>query len=232
MQSHAVKHTLDIFERYVNRLPPLLPADLEKEINHAFSHLRDDFEITMEQAEDTMIIFGKKIWPHWQAFEEMVNSAKGRMGEKIFLARLSPKVRTKYRSWRAQGMEFREMHGGAAVWPCSSEEKMEIGKALLEMDKDVRQHVRQEILSVKKSAYMKLVDEFSVLRDEMEEKIQELYGLADSEQEHPQLADEIRQKARSFEYGFCLLGPSVQHHEVKSAGEYFKERKKTKRVIR
>ena len=55
--------------------------------------------------------------------------------------------------------------------------------------------------------------------------------MADDEQEHPELAAEIRSQIRAFEYGLCLLGPAHHYEAVCQAEEHFIGRKEEKKMM-
>lgn len=55
-----------------------------------------------------------------------------------------------------------------------------------------------------------------------------LEEMADSEQEHPELAAEIRAHARGFEHSISLLGPKLDYEEVCNASDHFEMRRETR----
>ena len=61
--------------------------------------------------------------------------------------------------------------------------------------------------------------------EKMENQLNILRTMADEEQEHPQLADEIRAQIRGFESGLCFLGPENTFDDLCRLPEHFVGRK-------
>jgi NADH dehydrogenase/NADH:ubiquinone oxidoreductase subunit G len=110
----------------------------------------------------------------------------------------------------------------------SSEERHELGIALVEVARDVYSHTVQAVLSTEKIQYEKRIQEFTVLLADIEEHLQSLLKTADAEQEHPELAAEIRAQVKSFEYGLALLGPPHAYESMRQAQEHFSGRRAEK----
>jgi hypothetical protein len=69
------------------------------------------------------------------------------------------------------------------------------------------------------------VEDFKVMLAEIKNNLENLRKLADGEEEHPSLAQEIAAKVREFEYGLCLLGPEINYEAVCKTEEFFRGRK-------
>jgi len=67
-------------------------------------------------------------------------------------------------------------------------------------------------------------------RNEIEDHLDGLRKMADEEQEHPRLAEEMREQIRGFEYGLCLLGPEQGIESISEAPEYYNGRRLSLRV--
>ena len=63
----------------------------------------------------------------------------------------------------------------------------------------------------------------------MERHFTRLREMADSEQEHPDLADEIRAQILSFEHGLSLLGPPHSLEAIEKSEEHFAGRRREKK---
>ncbi len=231
MHHPAVKHTIDIFERVMRELPPLVPKEVVIDMNHALEQIRLNFDLTLIELEDTMIIFGKQVWPYRRAFEEFVSTCEGRLGETFLLAKVSSNLKKKYKDFIVYGGDYRDLHSGAPVDFFKTKERLELGAILVEVKIDLRKHTAQEVLSTRRKEYEEKVIEFQTILDDMEKRLNSLRVMADSEQEHPQLAAEIRENIRGFEYGLTALGPHPDHHAVCNAEEYFQGRKKYKKLL-
>lgn len=232
MHSKDVQHTLAIFERMHRRMPPLVPEEIIEEFDHVMEHLQSDFNISLEELEETVVVFGKKIWPYWKAFEEVVNMEEGRMGEKFFMGKLSPKLKSRYKEFKEHGGDFRDLYSGEPMRFFESEERNDFCQAFIAVDKDLREHARQAVLSTEKEEYQDLIIEFQEILEDIEKRLDSLRLMADDEQEHPQLAEEVREQIRAFEHGLSLLGPSTKYEEVCNAEDHFNGRKHVKKTLR
>ncbi len=224
--SSQIKHTLDIFEKIYNNIPPLVPDDTKQELKHALDHLRDDFEVGIEEAENIMIAMGKRVWPYWKAFYELYNMEQGRIGEKFLLGKLPLELKKRYKEFKEHGGSYADLRSGSSIiFFDTAEERQILTGVFVEVDGEVKEHLRQSVLSTKRAEYEKLILDFQVVLDDIEKRLDALRLMAEDEEEHPELAIEIRQRVRDFEYGLCLLGPNTQHEEVIHVEDYFDERR-------
>jgi len=90
----TTQYTKQIFRRLYDFVAPVLPKELEEEMRHALEHVEQDSELTREDIEDTMIIFGKRVWPYRKALQEAIALHEGTVGEKFFrAAKMNPVCR-------------------------------------------------------------------------------------------------------------------------------------------
>ncbi|MBT3419109.1 MAG: hypothetical protein HOC34_01755 [Candidatus Magasanikbacteria bacterium] len=234
MKQHpAVQHTLTIFEKICMKLPPLVPADVQKDMAQALEQMQDNLHLSIDELEDTIIVFGKAIWPYRKAFHEFLGVAEGRMGEKFLLGKVTRNTKRVYNNFIEEGGSFRDLHAGKkSISFFSPEERGELCQALIDVEDDIEVHTKQEVLSTNRRAYEERIIEFQLILDDMEKRLDTLRTMADNEQEHPELASEIRAQIRGFEYGLCALGPHPEEHAVCGAEDHFKGRKQEKTAHR
>ena len=232
MHHPQIKHTIDIFEIMYKNIPPLVPEEVEKEMGHALEHLHDDYKVGIEEVENMVIALGKKIWPYWKAFDELYNMDQGKLGEKFLLGKLSVELKTKYSEFKEHSGNYHDLRMGASAIFFETEERFEITQALVEVDIDVRNHTEQSVLSLERKKYEDLIIDFQTILDDIEKRLDALRLVAEDEEEHPELATEIREHIRAFEHGLCLLGPNTQYHEVKNLEDHFADRRDTKKHFR
>lgn len=231
MNNAQNKHTIDIFKHMANDLPPLLPEVIKKEVAHALEHLENDYTIGLEEVEDVVIGLGKKVWPYWKAFDEMLVFHQGQMGEKFLEGKMSLELKKKYKLFKEHGGDYHDLRvGGPAVF-FEPEERQQLAGILVDVDNELRQYVRQAVLSGERKKYEDLIVDLQTVLDDIEKRLGHLRTVAEDEEEHPQLASEIRAQVRAFEFGLCLLGPRTKSHEVNNAKEHFEGRKAEKRVF-
>lgn len=194
-------------------------------MEHALSHLEGDQTITLSDIEDTMITFGYEAWPWNQAYREFLAVTETLMGEHFLLPKLSDTAKNKYFDFKRYGGTLRELHSGNPADFFTVDERNELCVALVEMQSALRTYTDHEVVGVSKVKYLRRVNEFKDLLNEIKIHLSHLKQLADKEQDHPTLADEIRSKVKSFEYGLCLLGPDLDYQAVCESVDFFHGRK-------
>ncbi|MDP2684436.1 MAG: hypothetical protein Q8P20_05255 [bacterium] len=225
MHKLSVKHTLDIFSHLVLKMPPLVPKGIQTDVKQAYEQMKSNFGLELEETEKTIIVFGKKLWPYRRAFEEFFSVYKSEVGEKFLVGKLTPKLKRRYSEFLEYGGTFRDLHSGNPALFFSSDERVEACEALIQVNTDVSKYTAQAVLATTRTSYEKRVVEFQTILDDIEKRLASLLVMAEAEQEHPELAEEIRQQVLSFEYGLCLLGPPHHYDAICQSEEHFKGRK-------
>jgi len=232
MNNSSIKHTIDIFERIYNHLPPLLPEETKEEFEHALEHLHDDVTIDLADVENIVIALGKKVWPYRRAFGEFLDMYQGKLGEKFLLGRLTPALKNRYKEIKEHGVTYHDLRSGDPLNYFELEERILLKESLIDVDGDVRVHAEQAVLGLDRKKYEDLIIDFQTILDDIEKRLDTFRLMAEDEEEHPRLAEEIRSQVRSFEFGLCLLGPNTEHHQILEADDYFLERRKDKKIHR
>lgn len=192
---------------------------------HALERLEEGEDVTLEEIEDTMIAFGYEVWPWNQAYREFLAVAEASVGEHFLLPKLPPTLQNKFLDFKAFGGSLRDLHSGSAADYFTSDERVLLCQALVDMQIELRQYVAQEVAGLGRNRYMDRVHEFMKLSKDIQKTLDSLRMLAHNEQDHPTLADEIRSQVRAFEYGLCYLGPELDYEAVCAAPDFFKGRK-------
>lgn len=230
MQHATIKHTINLFRQYVNHLPPLLPEEIKKEAQHALEHLENDYTISPVEVENVVIALGKKIWPFWKAFQEFLVIYQGKLGEKFLLGKLSPSLKRRYEEFKQHGATYHDLRLGGPINFFEAEERSVLISYLLEIDMEIRHHTEQAVLTTDRKKYEALVVDFQNIFDDIEKRLGHLRIMVEDEEEHPQVAEEIRSQVRAFEFGLCLLEPHRYPQELNNIEDYIEERKQTKRL--
>lgn len=217
--------TIDIFRRLYAHIPPLFPSDVAEKMGHALEHLERDETITVAEVEDTMIRFGYELWPWNQAYREFLVLAESQVGEHFLLPKLNKSLRGRYLDFKRYGGDLRELHSGRPADFFSPEERGELCGALVDLQHELRHYVDRSLIGLEKTRYLRRVNEFKGVLAEIQKQLDVLNKLAESEQDHPTLADEIRSSVRHFQYGLCLLGPDLDYDAVCRMPEYYRGRK-------
>jgi hypothetical protein len=220
-----MQSTVELFRHLYKNIPPLVPTEIKEKMKHALGHLESDQTMTLDEVEDTMIEFGYELWPWNQAYKEFLVAAENAVGEHFLLPRLSPGLHKKYQDFIHYGGTLRDLHSGRPADYFTVEERQELSERLVDLQQDLDSYAKQEVTGLQKSRYLKRVQEFTELLDKIEQNLNMLRDLADKEQDHPTLANEIRSKIKGFEYGLCLLGPELDYEAVFQSIDFFQGRK-------
>ncbi len=222
-----MQSTLYIFHHLYNNLPPLLPQEISQKMGAALENLEKNHEATLDQIEKTMVFFGYQIWPYNQAFKEFIHATEKEVGEHFLLPRLSASLQKKYEDFKHKGGTFEEFHVGRGADFFTSEERVQLCEALVEMEASLRLFVRRQITSIDEKKYHEKVKKSEQILEDVRKNLDKLRQVAEREQEDcPVLSQEICSKVKSFEHSLCLLGPELDFEAVCQAEEYFVDRKK------
>ena len=146
----------------------------------------------------------------------------------FLLGILSPDLKNRYKEFKEYGGSFRDLYSGNPAEFFTKEERLLLCDAMIKINDDIHKYATQAVMTTDKVEYEKRIVEFQVVFDDIEKRLGTLRIMADSEQEHPDLAAEIRQQVLAFEYGLCLLGPPHHYDAICKAEEYYKGRKEDK----
>ncbi|MFH0857305.1 MAG: hypothetical protein V1848_00995 [Candidatus Magasanikbacteria bacterium] len=228
---HAT-YTLFFFEQFATNLPPLLPDGVKEEIQNAYEQLTHNVSLTSEEIDDTLIVFGKRVWPYRQAFLEFYRVEEGHLAEKVFLKKAHPVLRKRYNEFLAHGGSYENLYKGISVDFFTSTQRVEIAELLTDIRDFLNRHTRQSVIGLKRKEYLKKIHDFEMVYNKMEEKINVLRDLADKEAEHPEFFAEIQAHIRSFEEGMCLMHTGVGELELEQSLEHFHGRKFEKKKLK
>lgn len=232
MHHPHTKHTIDIFVRMEQNLPPLVPTEIRSEIVHALEHLNNDYTVSSGEVENMVIALGKKVWPYWKAFNDFFVMQQGKLGEKFLLGKLSSSLKKRYQEFKDRGATYHDLRLGGPLAFFTGEEREILVPLFIEVDQEIRAHAEQAVLTGERRKYEELIVDFQNILDDIEKRLDNLRRLAEDEEEHPQLAEEIRAQVQAFEFGLCLLGPNTSHQQILNVDDYFEERRLTKKIHR
>lgn len=220
-----MRSTVALFKKMYEELPPLFPAETKRKMNHALSHLEKDSSLTVTEVEDTMIVFGYEAWPWIRAYREFLALSESKVGEHFLLPKLSESARLRYEEFKSYGGTLRDLHHGRTISFFSEDDRENFRFALVEIQAELRDYTNRSLIGLEQEKYLNRVEEFAKILESIRVGLEELKRIADLEQDHPALADEIRSKVRAFEYGLCLLGPQPNLEAIEKMPEHFTGRK-------
>lgn len=219
------KHTLSIFRYMLANIPPHFPLDICEKMKNSVEQLENDPRVTAKMVEDSMIKFGYDLWPWNEAYREFFGLNEGKLGEQFFLSHLRPDLGAHYLKYKDYGLSWRDLYTGRAAKYFDDHERQELSRALVETRTDLLRFTDRELAGIGADKYIARVEEYRKILDNIKQLLGQMRSMADAEQYHPILADEIRDRARCFELGLCLLGPNCNLDEVMRSIEFYFDRK-------
>jgi len=219
-----MQSTLALFKQLVDNIPPLFPEDLKYQIKKDLKNFQENI-LSLEDLEKMMIQYGYEIWPWNQAFKEIFSATEEKVGEQFLLANLSDDLQEKYLEYRQLGLNLKDFYSGKLANYFDEDQRLLLGIALVNMNSQVRDFAVREVVGLKKEMYLQKVQDFKIILDEISHSLTRLRDLANKEEDHANLANEIRARVEVFEHGLCLLAPEFSHEEVGMAHEFFVGRK-------
>lgn len=224
--TEQTQYTIAIFRHLYAFVCDALPGALRTEMEHALEHIEHETELSRSDIEETMIVFGKKVWPYRKALQEMIELHEGTMGDQIFRSALSRRMQKRFQEFLDHGGSLRDIHSGGAAHFFSAEERVELNHALVDLHTHLRAYTIQRIRGIGADEFSARVADFANILSHLEQELDHIRAMADDAQEHPLVAREMREHVRGFEHGLCFLGVEYTPEEVYTAKEHFAGRKR------
>jgi len=225
MHQHSVYHTIAIFEQLLKDIPPLVPASVVQGGKRMHEQMEHNVSLSLDEAEQMLVSFGKKVWPQRKAFHEFFDIYEGKLGDQFLQSALSGPLKKRYREFCTYGGDYRALYRGENVDFFTPEERQTLCVALVDVSQKVRRHTEQAVQSVDRYKYERRIAEFEDILADIESQLEALRQMADDEREHPELREELLVQIESFEHGLCLLDAHTSHHAVCNLAEQHKGRK-------
>ena len=220
------QYTAELLERMYFNLPPLIPESVVSGLKVAMADVEADGGKPVSDIEDVIIVFSKKIWPYMQAFEELCHRYEEELGEKLMTQKASYVLRRAFDRYQQTGGTWRALYTGATAPLFTPEERVELHQLLVDIRCDVRAFAHQAAVMTDRTWYEERVGYYQELFGRIQTQLDTLRDLAESEVDQPQLAAEINDHIRGFEFGLAKLGPQFDYEALCNAHEHFQGRKK------
>lgn len=221
-----VEATLQIFQRLATEVPPLVPEQLRSDVKESYEQASGNVHLEIEELEDIVVSFGKKLWPYREAFLEMYRLSESTVGEKFFEAKLYPELRTPYNQYLDRGHSFTSLYLGRDMEEFTAEQRQELCELMVALKHELWDYTVQRVLGVDKEKYQEKIAEFTDVQRTIQKELDKLHQMAEAEEDHPELAMEMKEHIRGFEHGMALLGPKLDHSAVCEVVPHFEGRRK------
>jgi len=218
------KHTLQIFRHLGNNLPPLFPDELAQNLRLSLESFENRDDFLLEDLEKEMIKHGFNVWPFYKAHKDFLDKAIEEMGDHFLEPQLSDSTKDKYTDFKNYGGDWHDIYSGRAAEYFEPEERVDIGRALVETKNKLKDYVKQDIHGLSKDRYLERVNKYHFILAEIKNELDVLRDLA-AKEDHEALAEQIQAKIEDIEHSFAHLGKELQYHEIFNAVEFFRGRK-------
>lgn len=226
-----VQHTLTIYETILNRIPPLVPHDITQSLEVELDRLYRREGTTIDEVEESMVVYGKRLWPYMKAFEEMVALHEIRLGDTFLTKRASPGLRKKYVLVRELGGKYKSIYSGGSLDHFDYTEKQELAGLLVDLKHEVRRYAMQAVLTHDRKTYEEKIAYYGGVIEEINGVIGLLRDFAEEHVEnHKNLAEDVRSKIKAIEQSLVFIGPQIDIEEIRKTPEYYKGRKEERKV--
>ncbi|PIT87485.1 MAG: hypothetical protein COU31_02865 [Candidatus Magasanikbacteria bacterium CG10_big_fil_rev_8_21_14_0_10_40_10] len=215
------KFTLQLYRHFYDNLPPLLPAELCRQIEKSLLGFEQASSVALEELENEIIKFGYNVWPYWQAYQEFMEQAVIKTGHDYVLAHLSDELKEKYLDLKNYGAVWHDFYLGRPAEIFESEHRVELAMAMVEATQKIKNTVGLEIRGLGREQYLRRVEDYNLLLQKIVLEVEALKKMAEQEKEHLSLAEQIRAKIIDIEHGLCFLGRQLEWHDIKNAREFF-----------
>ena len=220
-----MRYTIQIYRHLYDNIPPLFPNDILKEIQESLEQYERGESKSLEELENEMVKYGHFVWPWHKAYRDFIETAEYKIGEQFLLSFLDESLQEKYNEFKEYGGTWHDLHSGRPAEFFSSEERAELMPAMVESRLKLREYVNRELVGLSKKDYLIKVEKYNQILNEIQIEIARLKNLIRQEEDHPMLANEMREKIREIEHGLCLLGKELRLEDIQSMSEFYKGRK-------
>ncbi|MBI4449742.1 hypothetical protein HY634_01670 [Candidatus Uhrbacteria bacterium] len=204
--------------------PPLAPEPALRSVREAYDRFLRQPPAYANEIEDTIVAYGRVLWPYRKAFDAMVRADLVRNEEQHFVSALSAGLRERFREWRHDGgslLDLLDQHRVSSRF--SATERGALCEALITARHRAEDAVRAAVIA-DGAEYQRLIREFQALQHEIEQHIASLRRLAERAADHPDVFQEIIETIRTFERGLAHLAREPEARDVCAAIEAYRER--------
>lgn len=225
MHHPRVRHTLDICNRVLDYAAHFVSREHLGAFQRRCRTLEQKADATIEEAETALADFGQEIAARRIAFHERVLEYRERFGERLFHRQLTHTTKASYRRYQEQGGQFHRVYSGRDAHVFTAEERIEMYRILVELNRDILRHIRQAIVTTDEAAFERRVRELESALQKISESNAHLRELSASEQFHIRHKKEIDTFLEAVGHRFGFLANRIVHQNHTKAHENILGRK-------
>jgi hypothetical protein len=213
------QYSLDLLRQVIAKAPNFFPSGRRLDMEDELRRLEGDSTALREAIENTIIVFGREIWPYRKAFWH-IHDTDGRHDEDRYLREsMAPELTARYDEFLKKGFSIKDIrHGGEFESFFTPEEKQQLIAAKLAAHDKVVAAIEALCAGEHKEVCENALAGYKEEVKRIEGLIAELRSLAEkSEKWRPEILD----KVRTFEAGWSGLEREVTAEDVKGEIDYY-----------
>jgi hypothetical protein len=225
---HPFSYTLDLLKLAIDRLPPTYPDLKSKLFKERLQYFWDYPETDYADIQATIAELGKDSWPFRKAYEEMYANFGRSSEESHLLENLDRGIREKYERFLHEGGKINHIENAKSAEDLmkaspferyfTPEEKFAVEQALLAAREASRQEIDDLVMKTKKPEYDKLVKDFVIRQDRIDDKMTALRHMSSvSSKWEPVITDRLK----TLEEGWSVIEQGLSETLLDKELEYW-----------
>lgn len=218
--AHPNFFTINLLKNLILTAPITFPKARKAEMLAKADQYLSDFEVAIGTVAETMINFGKEIWPYRESYQKLYEQYGRKPEEERLAAFLSGGLKEKYQKFLADRGNIEKIKVGSPSLESyfSPDEQAAVVEAELKAHDEAHGQIEKMILTDKQEEYQTWLEQYKNEEHQITERLMELKKIAERA---PVFADEIAEKIKTFEEGFGFLDHPVGMADVQSEIDYY-----------
>jgi hypothetical protein len=206
----------------IERAPAAFSSEKKEEMQKKYEEYLKDKKIARARVEETVILFGKEIWPYHKAWQE-VYEKYGRQKEAEYFEKELPKeLHDKYFACKVKGGGhcLREYRMCGLMETCfDPDEKVFLDETVIKTLGKTRKDIDRLTTGSKKNEFQKLLEKWRAAQKEMAAGIEELKKMAGA---NPKWRAEILDKVKTIEQGWSIIEQDINLKDIEQLIDFYK----------
>ena len=217
---HPHFFTINLLKNLILTAPITFPKSRKTEMLAKAEQYLSDVDVTLLAVQETMIHFGKEIWPYRESYQKMYEQYGRKPEEELIATFLSGGIKEKYQKFLTDRGNIEKIKSGSPTLESYfiTDEQAAIVEAELKAHDEIHGKIEKMILTENQEEYYGLLEQYKNEERQIEDRLVELKKIA----EHaPSFKDEILEKVKTFEEGFGFLERPVTLADIQGEVDYY-----------
>lgn len=218
--SHPNFFTINLLKNLILTAPVTFSKARKEEMLSKVEQYIEDSGADLAAIEETMIRFGKEIWPYRESYVKIYEQYGRKPEEERIATFLSGELKIKYQKFLSDRGNIEKIETGSPSLESyfTPDEQAAMVEAELKAHDEVHGKIEKMILADKQEEYQILLEQYKNEARQIEELLLQLKKIA---LRAPLFVEEIALKIKTFEEGFGFLERPVSVTDVQSEIDYY-----------